>query len=105
MCESPLVLQHDAAACLAMSGKVHTGLRPAVPEILRNDENMRHGKCFEAAPGTPAPRPSRTRFNAALYPADVVRTASARYRPFCFRQAMKASRFASSVGGYRPSVG
>jgi hypothetical protein len=33
-----------------------------------------------------------------------LRTASARYLPCCFRQAMKASRFASSVGGYRPSV-
>ena len=103
--EVPLLLQNNAAACLAMPGKIRTGLRPAVPGILRNEENVLRGKRLEAVPGTPAPRPSRTRFRAALYSADVLRIASARYLPCCFRQAMKASRFASSVGGYRPSVG
>jgi hypothetical protein len=49
-----------------MPGKVCTGLRPAVPGILRNDENVPRGMRLKAAPGTPALRPSRTRFSAAL---------------------------------------
>ena len=91
-----------------MSRHVGIGLHwpaPAVPGILRNDENVQRGKRLEAARGMPALRQSRIRFRAALYSADVLPIVSARYRPFCFRQAMKASRFASSVGGYRPSVG
>jgi|HubBroStandDraft_4_1064222.scaffolds.fasta_scaffold120350_2 hypothetical protein len=64
--EVPLVSRNAAAACLAMPGKVCTGLRPAVPGILRNDENVPRGMRLKAAPGTPALRPSRTRFSAAL---------------------------------------